>query len=156
VSGNDRGVWIVCAAAPPSSTHKQPLIASNWVGFAVHTAIAFFLTPFVLASLGEVRYGVWALVIGLTGYYGILDLGFRQGMTQYMTRYLAARDFEQLNRTASTTWVALASTSGPMPYRRPAGAFSSTACPWPSSFSTIRSPRCLWPRSVTTWAASSG
>jgi len=81
------------------------------VGFAVHTAIAFFLTPFVLASLGEVRYGVWALVIGLTGYYGILDLGFRQGMTQYMTRYLAARDFEQLNRTASTTWVALACCS---------------------------------------------
>jgi len=81
-------------------------ILSNWAGFAVHAAVAFFLTPFVLHSLGSARYGIWMLVVGLTGYYGLLDLGFRSGMTQYMTRYLATGDFRRLNATASTGFVA--------------------------------------------------
>jgi O-antigen/teichoic acid export membrane protein len=82
--------------------------ASNWLGFAVQAAVAFFLTPFVLASLGSSRYGVWMLVGSLTGYYGLLDLGFRAGLTQYLTRYLATGDYESLNKTASTGVVALA------------------------------------------------
>ena len=49
-------------------------VTANWLGFAVHAAVTFFLTPFVLAELGEVRYGLWCLVIGLTGYYGLFDL----------------------------------------------------------------------------------
>jgi O-antigen/teichoic acid export membrane protein len=84
-------------------------IVSNWIGFAVQAAVAFFLTPFVLHSLGDTRYGIWSLVIGLTGYYGLLDLGFRSGITQYLTRHLATRDFDGMNRTASTALVALAS-----------------------------------------------
>jgi O-antigen/teichoic acid export membrane protein len=87
-------------------------IVSNWLGFAVQVAVAFFLTPFVLHSLGDARYGIWALVTGLTGYYGLLDLGFRSGITQYLTRHLATRDFEAMNRTASTAMVALACCAG--------------------------------------------
>jgi O-antigen/teichoic acid export membrane protein len=84
-------------------------IISNWVGYAVQILVVFFLTPFVVRSLGDMRYGIWVLVTGLTGYYGLLDLGFRAGITQYLTRNLATRDFENLNRTASTAFVALAS-----------------------------------------------
>src|SRR3954452_7832421 len=81
--------------------------ACNWAGFVVQLAVAFLLTPFVLAKLGDVRYGAWTLIVGLSGYYGLLDLGFRAGLTQYLTRHLANRDFEQLNRTASTGVVVL-------------------------------------------------
>jgi O-antigen/teichoic acid export membrane protein len=81
---------------------------SNWLGFAVQAALAFVLTPFVLGTLGATQYGIWTLIIGLTGYYGLLDLGFRAGLTQYLTRHLATKDFEQLNRTASTGVVVLA------------------------------------------------
>lgn len=82
-------------------------IASNWAGFAVQALLAFVLTPLVIQSLGTVRYGIWALIMSLTGYCGLLDLGFRSGMTQYMTRHLANRDFEKLNESASTAFVAL-------------------------------------------------
>lgn len=85
---------------------------SNWVGYLVQAALALLLTPFVLGTLGTAQYGVWALIIGLTGYYGLLDLGIRAGLTQYMTRHLANRDFAQLNRTASTGVVALAGCGG--------------------------------------------
>ncbi len=84
-------------------------IVSNWVGYAVQVCLAFVLTPFVLHSLGETKYGIWAVAVGVTGYYGLLDLGFSAGMTQYFTRYLAEKDFASLNKTASTGFVTLAS-----------------------------------------------
>ena len=84
-------------------------IASNWAGFAVQVVVVFFLTPFILSSLGPSRYGVWALVTGLTGYYGLMDLGFRAGMTQYLTRYLATKNFVRMNAVASTGFLAMVS-----------------------------------------------
>jgi O-antigen/teichoic acid export membrane protein len=82
-------------------------VASNWAGYAVHVAVAFFLTPYIIHSLGETNYGIWTLVVGLTGYYGLLDLGVGSGMTQYLTRYLAANDDNKLNSSASTGFVIL-------------------------------------------------
>jgi O-antigen/teichoic acid export membrane protein len=86
--------------------------ASNWAGYAVYALIGFFLTPFVLHSLGDARYGIWVLIGGVTGYYGLLDLGFRSGITQYLTRHLASRDFAQMNRAASAAFVGLAACGG--------------------------------------------
>tara|TARA_R110002049_G_scaffold285698_2_gene466839 strand:+ start:57575 stop:59119 length:1545 start_codon:yes stop_codon:yes gene_type:complete len=77
-------------------------ITANWVGFAVRALVAFFLTPFVLAKLGPVQFAVWAVVLSLTGYYGLFNLGFRASLTQYLTRYLALEDYDQMNRSAST------------------------------------------------------
>jgi O-antigen/teichoic acid export membrane protein len=82
-------------------------ILGDWSGFAVQVLVTFFMTPFVLHTLGDARYGVWLLMMGLTGYYGLLDVGFRSGLTQYLPRYLALRDFDKLNRTASTGFAAL-------------------------------------------------
>ena len=45
-------------------TYVRNLLA-NWIGVISETAIAFFLTPFVLASLGEARYGLWGLLNAL-------------------------------------------------------------------------------------------
>src|SRR5688572_29610053 len=83
-------------------------ITSNWIGYAVNAVVIFFLTPFVLHSLGDTRYGVWVLAIGLTGYFGLLDLGLRGGTIQYLTRNLAKRDYSAVNRTASTSVMGLA------------------------------------------------
>ena len=93
------------SARPP-----RPIVTNavaNSAGFFVSVGITLFLTPFVISSLGEVRYGVWALVMSVTGYYGILDVGLRGGLSQYLTRYLAQGRMAEFNRTASTGVVAL-------------------------------------------------
>src|SRR2546421_6613176 len=82
-------------------------VLSNWAGYAVQAIVGFLLTPYLLRSLGATRYGVWTLAMGLTGYYGLLDLGISSGIAQYLTRYLAEKDFDRVNRTASTGFVAL-------------------------------------------------
>jgi len=83
-------------------------VVSNWVGYAVAAVTSFLLTPYVIHSLGQARYGVWMLASSLIGYYGLLDLGFRAGVNQYLTRYLAVGDTQNMNRTASTGFAALA------------------------------------------------
>jgi O-antigen/teichoic acid export membrane protein len=77
-------------------------VAANWVGFATNVAVMFLLTPFVLRSLGETRYGVWALTVSIVGYYGLLDFGLRIGITQYLTRYRAREQYEAMNATMSS------------------------------------------------------
>ena len=42
-------------------------ILGDWSGFAVHVLVTFFMTPFILHSLGDARYGVWLVMMGLTG-----------------------------------------------------------------------------------------
>jgi O-antigen/teichoic acid export membrane protein len=82
-------------------------VASNWAGFAVSAAVTLVLTPIVLRDLGEARYGVWILAASITGYYGLLDLGFRGGVNQYLTRYLAVQDYRKANECMSSALAVL-------------------------------------------------
>ncbi|MSN27149.1 MAG: oligosaccharide flippase family protein [Geobacter sp.] len=82
-------------------------ITSNWIGFVVNAAVTLALTPYVLHELGTARYGIWILTSSFIGYYGFLDLGFRAGVTQYLTRYLALRDYERASDCLSSSVVVL-------------------------------------------------
>ena len=84
-------------------------VASNWVGFFISACVTLALTPFVLGELGTTRYGVWILTSSIIGYYGLLNLGFRAGVTQYLTRYLAAGDDHKASETMSSAVAVLAS-----------------------------------------------
>jgi O-antigen/teichoic acid export membrane protein len=83
-------------------------VASNWVGFAINAGVTLALTPFVLRSLGTERYGIWILTSSIIGYYGLLDLGFRAGVTQYLTRYLAIGDSVKASECLSSAIAVLA------------------------------------------------
>lgn len=89
-------------------------VAANWVGFAVNAAVTLLVTPFVLAHLGAARYGIWILSASVVGYYGLLDLGFRAGVTQYLTRYLAIGDMKRASECMSAAIAALAAAGAVM------------------------------------------
>ena len=82
-------------------------IASNWVGFAINAAVTLLLTPFILHQIGEARYGIWVLTSSIIGHYGLLDFGFRGGVTQYLTRYIAVRDYDKASECLSSAIAAL-------------------------------------------------
>ena len=89
------------------STRILKNVGSNWTGSAANAVVVFFLTPFVLHELGQGRYGIWVLTSSVIGYYGMLDLGFRAGVNQYLTRTLALRDYERASDVLSTAVGAL-------------------------------------------------
>lgn len=82
-------------------------ITSNLAGYVVGAAVAIFLSPFVIRELGPIQYGLWVILVSMTGYYGLLDLGVRSAVGQYVTRYWAKKDLDGVNRTMSTSFVLL-------------------------------------------------
>jgi O-antigen/teichoic acid export membrane protein len=76
-------------------------VLSNWAGFVISTAIAFFVSPFVVRHLGDSAYGVWVLLGSLTGYLGLLDLGVRGAVTRYVANFHAVGDHREVSRITS-------------------------------------------------------
>lgn len=103
-------------------------VLANWAGFAVHAIATFLLTPYVLGKLGPERYGAWILTCSLVGYYGMLDLGFRAGLNQFMTRDLARRDYDALNQTINSVYRVLLGLSLLVLLASIAGAQFGPAC----------------------------
>jgi O-antigen/teichoic acid export membrane protein len=86
-------------------------IFSNWTGYLVTTVVSFLLAPFVVHHLGNTRYGVWTLILSLTGYFGLMDLGIRSSVGRFVARYIARDDSENVNRIVNTA-IAILSCGG--------------------------------------------
>jgi O-antigen/teichoic acid export membrane protein len=80
---------------------------SNWMSYVVTAVVGFVLAPIVVHSLGDTGYGLWTLVLALTGYFGLLDLGVRSSVGRFVTRYIALSDAHNVNRTVGTAFVIL-------------------------------------------------
>jgi len=80
-------------------------ILSSWTAYAVNVLVGFFLSPFVVHQLGDMSYGLWTFMIGITGYMGLLDLGIRSAVTRYVAKYNEKKDFKSLNGLCSTAFV---------------------------------------------------
>lgn len=84
----------------------------NWIGRVCAFAIAFFLTPFLVHTLGDARYGIWSIVMSLVSYYALADVGLRAAGTKYIAQYHAVNDRESINKVMATSfavygWLAL-------------------------------------------------
>ncbi len=76
-------------------------VFSNWAGFLVNIIIAFFMSPYVVHSLGNVYYGLWVIMMQLSGYLGILELGVRSSVVKYVAEYVAQKEYNHLNKLIS-------------------------------------------------------
>lgn len=81
---------------------------ANYMGRFVSFLVALFLTPFVINSLGDTGYGIWALLASVTGYLALLDFGLANGLAKYTAGYAARRDQETVSQMASTLFFVFA------------------------------------------------
>jgi O-antigen/teichoic acid export membrane protein len=100
---------------PATVDGRQPRVVrnvfSNWGSYVVATGVSFFLSPYVVRHLGNTAYGVWTLILALTGYLGLLDLGVRGAVTRYVARFHTQADHERASNVASSAMV-IFSTAG--------------------------------------------
>src|SRR5271155_640844 len=95
----------IAPAAPIkfSRLHIAKSVLSNWSGLTVNVLVAFWMLPFVVHHLGDNAYGIWALVLQLTGYLGVVDSGLRSALVRYISLLHAQKDETGLNRLLSST-----------------------------------------------------
>ncbi len=80
-------------------------VVTNLAAFGFGIAITFVLSPYIIRHLGDARYGAWALIAEMLGYYGLLDLGIRGAVTFHVATYLARSQVEQTTHLiASAFW----------------------------------------------------
>jgi len=87
-------------------------VLANWAGSVVAMVLSFFLTPLVVHYLGASAYGVWTLLVTLTAYLGLLDLGVRSAVTRYVARCHSQGDHATAIRIVSTALVLFAGMAG--------------------------------------------
>ena len=87
------------------STKKLAIrgVAFSWLGRICSFAITFVVTPIVVHGLGNEAYGIWAIVISMTGYYMLADLGLRSATVKYISQFAATDDWESANKVVATS-----------------------------------------------------
>ncbi len=93
------------ATAPAATPKGRPAVSavknvtSIWAGLVVNIGLSFFLAPFIVRSLGNVYYGIWALLSQFTGYLWLFDFGVRESVIKHVAQYHAADQKEALAET---------------------------------------------------------
>ena len=62
-------------------------LTSGWVLLVAEVAVAFLLTPYIIAKLGAATYGGWALMIVMIGLYAVIGVANR---TRNLDEYFVA------------------------------------------------------------------
>ncbi|HMS33084.1 MAG TPA: glycosyltransferase [Ignavibacteria bacterium] len=60
------------------------------------------LTPFIIAKIGEVQFGIYALVLGFIGMFSLFDLSISSSFIVFISKYYAKKDFVNLNKYINT------------------------------------------------------
>ena len=76
--------------------------------FAANTAIAFVMSPIMIHSLGNRRYGVWEVIITLVGYLGALELGLGSALVRFIADAKSREDRDALECIVNTGLFGLA------------------------------------------------
>jgi O-antigen/teichoic acid export membrane protein len=80
--------------------------AYNIVGRFWGTVVGLLLTPYIIRHIGIERYGVWAVVGVVTGYFGLLDFGVGSSFVKYIAEFYTKRDYGKINQIVNTGFFA--------------------------------------------------
>ncbi len=69
----------------------------NVFSLVVSIAVALYMMPFLIHSLGDRWYGMWTLVGSVIGYYNVLDLGISAAAQRFISIAKAKNDSEEIS-----------------------------------------------------------
>ena len=60
------------------------------------------LTPLIISKIGEVQFGIYALILGFITVFSLFDLSFSSSFVVFISRYFEKRDEQNLNSYFNT------------------------------------------------------
>lgn len=69
---------------------------------AIGIIIAFFMMPFIIHSVGQRYYGMWAVISTIIGYLGYLDFGLSKAAQNFISRATGKGDQHEVSRIITT------------------------------------------------------
>lgn len=83
-------------------------IFSNWAGLIVSVIIAFVVSPIIVNTLGKELYGIWTIIISITGYFTVLDFGVNTAIVRYVSSSFAQKNYTAARSVYSTSIIIFA------------------------------------------------
>jgi O-antigen/teichoic acid export membrane protein len=87
------------------SVHR--LLARNTIAsflrHFINLGILFYLTPFTIAAIGDLQYGLWAVVLTVAGYSGLLDMGITTATTKLAAEYRSKGELDELTELITSS-----------------------------------------------------
>jgi O-antigen/teichoic acid export membrane protein len=80
-------------------------IFSNWAYLVLSILTAFIVSPIIINTLGSETYGVWTLLISITGYFTLLDFGINTAILKFVARYTAQKKENRTKNVFRTSFV---------------------------------------------------
>lgn len=91
---------------PSDSPGQKSVLARNTLANYGGTIFGFlygvFLTPFMIRTLGNTLYGTWTVVMSISGYLALLDLGLGSALSKYAAEYEQRGETDAVNQLTST------------------------------------------------------
>jgi len=78
---------------------------ANVIGMFGQIAIAFIISPFLVHTLGDTKYGIWVIAVAFTGYMNLLDIGLSSAVNKYVAKYSSLKEPENINAIVSTALI---------------------------------------------------
>ncbi len=60
------------------------------------------LTPFIISKIGQVEFGIYAIVLGFIGSFGLFDLSLSSSFIKFISEYYNKKKYDELNHTINT------------------------------------------------------
>ncbi len=77
----------------------------NIIGRIWSIVVTLLLTPYIIKHIGVERFGVWALVGVITGYFGLLDFGFNLSFIKYIAEFYAKKEYYKINEVINNGFI---------------------------------------------------
>jgi O-antigen/teichoic acid export membrane protein len=74
----------------------------NTAGRVWAVLTGLILTPYIISRLGVERYGILALLGGVTGYFGLFDFGISTSFVKYIAEFYARKEYGKINAVVNT------------------------------------------------------
>lgn len=78
---------------------------ANWSHLILSALSVLLLYPFLVSTLGDEQYGVWLLIVSITGYLYLLQVGVPVASVRYLSEHYYKHEYDEYNKVLSTNLV---------------------------------------------------
>lgn len=78
-------------------------IVSSWASYGARLVVGFFFVPYIAASLGGEKYGLWMILFQTVNYFTLLDFGLERAVVRFVGKYSGERNSRAVSSVLSTS-----------------------------------------------------
>lgn len=78
---------------------------SNVSRYGISLVVAFFITPYMVHTLGDAQFGFWVVLLSFAGYAGILEMGVQPAVVRLVGQAKGQGDLRKLSELISAAFV---------------------------------------------------